>query len=460
MKKRSQWASNLGFVLAAAGSAVGLGNIWKFPGKVGLYGGGAFLLCYVLIVLLVGFPVMLAELAIGRKTQKNMVGAFRQLNKKWSFAGVVGLVTLFVIMSYYSVVGGWVMKYIGVYLTGADFGGGADQYQNFFVNFISQPGEPLIWAFFFIAMCILVVVAGVSQGIERMSKILMPALFVLLVGIVIRAVTLPGAMEGVKYMFDVRPETISGDTFVGALGQAFFSLSVGMGIIVTYGSYVPKGQNLAKSAIWICVLDTVVAVLSALAIIPVVYITLGAEGLGMGGGFAFMALPEVFASLPGGVVFGLIFFVLLFVAALTSAISILESLTAFLTEEFRLSRLKSCVLLGLPMMLLGAGYSLSQSDARGINLPWFDFAKGVQMLPMNAVMEKFTDNLMIPAGALLFCLFVGWVWGAEPAADEIEGGGRHLFRLRKLWSFIIKYPAPVVIAIILFFTLGKGQGLS
>lgn len=171
------------------------------------------------------------------------------------------------------------MKYIGVYLAGANFGGGADQYQNFFVSFISKPGEPLIWAFFFMAMCITVVVAGVSQGIERMSKILMPALFVLLVGIVIRAVTLPGAMEGVKYMFDVRPETISGDTFVGALGQAFFSLSVGMGIIVTYGSYVPKGQNLAKSAIWICVLDTVVAVLSALAIIPVVYITLGAEGL-------------------------------------------------------------------------------------------------------------------------------------------------------------------------------------
>lgn len=460
MGKRSQWASNLGFVLAAAGSAVGLGNIWKFPGKVGAYGGGAFLLCYVLIVALIGFPVMLAELSIGRKTQKNMVGAFRKLNKRWSFAGVIGLVTLFVIMSYYSVVGGWVIKYIVKYLTGANFGSGENPYQTYFVDFISKPVEPLIWGLLFMILCIVVVVIGVSKGIERVSKVLMPALFVLLIGIVIRAVTLPGAWEGVRYMFEVRPGTVDGNTFVGALGQAFFSLSVGMGIIVTYGSYVPKEENLAKSAVWICVLDTLVAILAALAIIPVVYITLGAEGLGMGGGFAFMALPEVFEHLPGGVIFGLIFFILLFVAALTSAISILESCVAFLTEEFHFTRLKSCIILGIPMLILGAGYSLSQSEARGINLPWFDFANGVQMLPMNAVMEKFTDNLMIPVGALVFCIFVGWIWGTKPAADEISSNGTCKFPIRKIWSFIVKYLAPVFIALILFFTIGRGQGLS
>lgn len=459
-EKRSQWASNLGFILAAAGSAVGLGNIWKFPGKIGEYGGGAFILCYILIVLLIGFPVMLAELSIGRKTQKNVLGAFRQLDRRWTFAGVIGVITLFVIMSYYSVVGGWVLKYIWVYLTGAHFGAGDAAFQNYFVSFISQPVEPLLWGAVFLIACIFVIVKGVSSGIERVSKILMPCLFLLLTGIVFRAVTLPGALEGVKYMLTIQPGSFNGNTLVGALGQAFFSLSVGMGIIVTYGSYVPKKENLVKSAAWICTLDTLVALLAAFAIIPVVFVTLGAEGLGMGGGFAFMALPSVFASLPGGVIFGLVFFILLFLAALTSAISILESCVAFLTEEFHFSRLKASLLLSIPMAVLSAGYSLSQSDARHINLPWFDFSKGLQMLPMNAVMEKFTDNLMIPLGALCFCLFVGWVWGTKGAGDEIESDGLHPFRLKKSWGFIVRFLAPAVILLILFFTLGKGQGLS
>lgn len=459
-EKRSQWASNVGFILAAAGSAVGLGNIWKFPGKVGAYGGGAFILCYILIVAFIGFPVMLAELSIGRKTQKNMVGAFHQLNRKWTFAGGIGVLTLFVIMSYYCIVGGWVIKYIWVYLTGGNFGAGENAYQSYFAGFIAQPVQPLVLGVVFMAICIFVIVKGVSAGIERVSKVLMPALFILLIAIVIRALTLPGAMDGVRFMLEIDPEKFTGNTLVGALGQAFFSLSVGMGIIVTYGSYVPKSENLVKSATWICVLDTLVAILAAFAIIPIVFVTLGADGLGMGGGFAFMALPEVFASLPGGTIVGLIFFILLFLAALTSAISILESCVAFLTEEFHLSRIKATLILAVPMFLLGAGYSLSQSDARGINLPWFDFSHGLQMLPMNAVMEKFTDNLMIPLGALLFCLFVGWVWGTKNASAEIEGDGRHRFLLKKPWSFIVRFLAPLVIVIILYFTLGRGEGLS
>lgn len=255
--KRSQWASNIGFILAAAGSAVGLGNIWKFPGKVAAAGGGAFLICYALIVLLVGFPVMLAELSIGRSTQKNVVGAFRRLNPGWSFAGGIGVLTLFVIMSYYSVVGGWVMKYIAVYLTGADFsafGNDSSRFSAYFADFISRPGEPLIWGAAFLFLCIYVVVRGVSEGIERVSKFLMPGLFILLTGIVIYAMTLDGAAEGLKYMLAVDPAKFNGGTVVAALGQAFFSLSVGMGIMVTYGSYVPRTENLAKapavSAFW------------------------------------------------------------------------------------------------------------------------------------------------------------------------------------------------------------------
>lgn len=459
-QKRGQWASSIGFILAAAGSAVGLGNIWKFPGKTGLYGGGAFLLSYILIVALIGFPVMLAELSIGRSTQKNVVGALRELNRKWAFVGVLGVITLFIIMSYYVVVGGWVMKYVAAYLLGPEFGPDGVPYQDYFVSFITEPVEPLLWALVFLVICIYVVVKGVSEGIERVSKVLMPVLFLLLIACVVRAVTLPGAGEGVTYMLTIKPGTFNTDTLVGALGQAFFSLSVGMGIMVTYGSYVPKDANLVKSAAWICTLDTLVAILAAFAIIPVVFVTLGEEGLGMGGGFAFMALPKVFDSFPGGRFFGLAFFVLLFLAALTSAISVLESCVAYVTEEWNISRLRASVLLSVPMSVFSVGYSLSQSDVRGINLPWFDLTNGIQMLPMNAVMEKFTDNLMIPFGALCYCLFVGWIWGRGKGAEEISSGGRYLFRMRPVWEFIIRYVAPVVIVVILYFTVGKGQGLS
>ena len=458
-QSRGQWASSLGFILAASGSAVGLGNIWKFPGKVAAHGGGAFILCYVLIVALVGFPVMLAEISIGRNTQKNVVGAFRRLNRRWTFLGGIGVITLFVILSYYCVVGGWVLKYIQVYLMGADFGTGATPYQDYFVNFISKPVEPLLWGAVFLALCVYVVVRGVSKGIEKVSKFLMPCLFLILLAIVVRSITLPGAGEGLRYLFTVRPGTVNGNTLVGALGQAFFSLSVGMGIMVTYGSYVSKTENLAKSAAFICGIDTMVAILAGIAIVPVVFVTLGADGLGQGGGFAFMALPEVFAQMPGGIVFGCLFFMLLFLAALTSAISVLESCVAFLTEEFHLGRLKAIVLLVIPMAFLSAGYSLSQSAERNLNLPWFDFASGVQMLPMNAVLEKFTDNLMIPLGALGFCLLVGWVWGTKNALNEIDADGSR-FRFKRSWSFLIRFLAPAVIVLILYFTLGKGQGLS
>lgn len=385
-EKRHQWASNLGFILAAAGSAVGLGNIWKFPGKVGAYGGGAFLLCYLLIVFLVGFPVMLAELSIGRATQKNVVGAFRTLNPRWRFAGYIGIV----ILSYYCVVGGWVLKYVQIYAAGAHFGAGPGTYADYFSTFSARPVEPLLWGLGFLVLCIVVVVRGVSQGIEKVSKVLMPLLFLLLAGLVVYSVTRPGAGEGLRFLFGIDPARLSGDTLVGALGQAFFSLSVGMGIMVTYGSYVPKSENLAKSAGWICALDTLVA---------------------------------------------------------------------FLTEEFHLSRARAAIGLSAPMALLSAGYSLSQSAGRGINLPWFDFKNGLQMLPMNAVMEKFTDNLMIPLGALCFCLFVGWVWGTKAAGQEIAGE-HGLRRMQKPWAFAVRFLAPLVIVVILYFTLGMGEGLS
>lgn len=458
MKEREQWVSKLGFILATAGSAIGLGNIWKFPGKVGAYGGGAFILCYVLIVVLIGFPVMLAELSIGRSTQKNAVGAFRALNRKWAFVGWIGQIALFVIMSYYCIVGGWVLKYIVAYGTDQSFG--TIPYQDYFVNFISQPVEPLIWGLVFLGICVFIIGKGVAKGIEQVSKFLMPVLFLLLIACVVRAVTLPGAGEGIAFMLRVDPSQITRDTLVGALGQAFFSLSVGMGIILTYGSYVPKKENLISSAAVICALDTLVAILAAFAIIPMVFVTLGAEGLGMGGGFAFMALPAVFEGIPGGRVLGAVFFLLLFLAALTSALSILETCVAFMTEEWHLTRGKAMALFAIPMSLFSAGYSLSQDGSRGINLPWFDLTNGVQMVPMNAVMERFTDNLMIPLGAFFLCVFTGWVLGTKRAEEEITSGGLYAFPMGRAWAGIIRFLAPAVILVILYFTFLQGQTLS
>ncbi len=458
MQEREQWVSKLGFILATAGSAVGLGNIWKFPGKVGAYGGGGFILCYILIVLLIGFPIMLAELSIGRATQKNSVGAFRSLNKRWAFVGWIGQIALFVIMSYYCVVGGWMMKYIVAYIADPVFKAGA--YQDYFVNFISEPVEPLLWAAAFFGICVFIIGRGVRKGIESVSKFLMPVLFLLLVACVVRAVTLPGAGEGIAFMLHVDLSQITADTLISALGQAFFSLSVGMGILLTYGSYLPKKENMITSAAVICGLDTLVAVLAAFAIIPMVFVTLGADGLGMGGGFAFMALPAVFDGIPGGQILGAVFFMLLFLAALTSAISILETCVAFMTEEWHLSRGKAMALFALPMAFFSAGYSLSQDGSRGINLPWFDFTNGVQMLPMNAVMERLTDNLLIPLGALCMCIFTGWVLGTKRAEDEITSGGHCVFPFRRTWSGMIRFLAPAVIILILYFTLWKGQTLS
>ncbi|KXU51845.1 MAG: sodium-dependent transporter [Longibaculum muris] len=460
-EKRGQWNSRLGFILAAAGSAVGLGNIWKFPGKVGANGGGAFLLTYMIVVAIIGFTVMMAEFAIGRKTHKNAVGAFAMLNKKWKFAGVIGIVALFIILSYYAVVGGWVTKYVITYLTGAQFGNGSNAYATYFTNFITSPVEPILWDLLFLGVCIFIISKGVSAGIEKVSKVLMPGLFVLLIGIAIRSVTFPGADEGLRFMFTFRLEDLTSDMIVAAVGQAFFSLSVGMGILITYGSYLDKETDMVNSAKWICILDTFVAILAALAIIPSVFVTVGPDGLGMGGGFAFVALPHVFETLPGGIghIFGLIFFVLLLLAALTSALSILESLVACVSEEFHISRKKSMAIMVIPLTLLSCGYSLSQLSTRGINLPWFDFSNGFQMLAMNAVMEKLTDNVLIPLGALAFCIFVGWVWKPQNAIAEIEQEGV-TFPLKKAWSFSIRYIAPIAIIVILYFTVVKGIVLS
>lgn len=452
MENRSQWGSNIGFILAAAGSAVGLGNIWKFPGKAYAGGGGSFLLVYILIVILIGATVMLTEFTVGRHTHKNCVGAFKQINKKWTFIGGMGILTGFIILCYYSHVGGWVVKYMWAYLTepSAVY---ADP-KGYFLNFLGASGFPvqaaIIFPIIFMALTAAIIVKGVEAGIEKVNKVLMPSLFVILIVITIRAVTLPGAQEGLQYMLHFDPSLINSKVIMSALGQAFFSLSLGMGVMCTYASYLGKGENLIKNTFTVCTLDTLVALLAGFAIIPAVFAA-GVEP-GMGGGFAFISLATVFQSMPAGSIFGFLFYTLLFFAALTSAISILEGTVAYVCEERKLDRKKVTIVLAIIMYVFGILYTVSQVAVplKGI---WFD-ANGIAFPGLGDWMEFMTDKLLMPLGSLLFCIFVGWIWGVDNAAAEVEQDGSHKFALKGVWSILVKYVAPLAIIAIMLGEFG------
>ena len=331
--QRVQFTSKLGFILSATGSAVGLGNIWKFPGKAYECGGGAFLLIYILMVALLGTTVMLAEFAIGRRTHKNAVGAIRQLGCRWTWLGWLGILTGCIILSYYCQVGGWTIKYIIAYIVDAKniF---ADP-SAYFLQTLGAEKFPLqgavIYPLIFLLSAAFIINRGVVDGIEKMSKILMPLFLVLLIVLMIRACTLPGAAAGLDYMLTIDFSDVNGSVVLTALGQAFFSLSLGMGIMLTYASYLDKDENLVANTGIVCVLDTLIALLAGFTIIPAVFATGIAPG--MGSAFSFTTLAGVFMSIPGGIAFGVLFYFLLFFAAITSAISILESTVAFLTEE-------------------------------------------------------------------------------------------------------------------------------
>ena len=456
---RAQWASSLGFILAAAGSAVGLGNIWKFPGKAYEGGGGVYILTYIAIVVLIGATAMMAELTVGRATQKNAVGAFRILAPRWKWVGGLGVFTGFVILSYYTQVGGWVLQYIFAYLTrpGQVYG----DPRGFFLNQVLGADRfPLLGAFLFpalfIACVVLVIVRGVEGGIERFNKLAMPALFLLLLVLLGRSLTLPGAEEGLRYLLTFDFSGMNGSVLLSALGQAFYSLSLGMGIMCTYGSYVKRTEDLGKNTLMICTLDTLVAVIAAFIVIPAVF----AAGIepGKGASFAFVSLAGVFEQMPLGAFFGVVFYTLLFFAALTSAISLLEGTVAYLTEEKGLPRARATVLTAVGMFLIGTLYTLSQAhfNIRGV---WLDGASGLTFPAFADCLEYLTDRLMTPVGALAYCVFVGWVWGPKNAVAEIEQEGVR-FPLAKPWAVLVKYVVPAAIIVILFAGMVMGLALS
>ena len=446
--QRSSFTGKLGFVLAAAGSAVGLGNIWRFPYLAAKYGGGIFLLVYILLSVTFGFSLMAAEIAIGRKTQLSAIGAFRALSRRFAFIGPLASVVPVLILPYYSVIGGWVMKYAVGFATGEAH---AMAQGSYFGNYISRTGEPVLWFFLFIILAALIVFFGVEKGIEKVSKFMMPLLVVLTVGIVIYTVaTLDGAMDGVVYYLKPDFSHFSIMTVVAAMGQLFYSMSLAMGIMITFGSYMKKEISIESSIHQIEIFDTGIAFLAGLMVIPAVFAFSGGDksALGQGPGLMFSTLPRIFDTMPGGAILGTAFFVMVFFAALTSAISLMETVVSIFMDKLKWDRRPCCLLtlaigllLGLPSTL---GYS-AWSEVRLLGMQLLDFFDFV------------SNSVLMPIVALCTCLFVGYFLGPRAIEEEIELSGR--FRGKRLFSVMIRYVAPLCILLILISSVLNALGI-
>lgn len=436
---RDGFGSKIGIIAAAAGSAVGLGNIYRFPCELGNNGGGAFLLVYLLIVLCLGVPVMLSEFVIGRKTQKNPIGAFKMLRPKsaWPLVGYMGVACALVIMAFYSTVAGWTLEYV-VKAVGNQFQGKElSVIEQEFADFHNLGWKNVLWQVVFIFMTGFVVFKGVANGIEKYSKILMPLLVLILIVLAIRSVTLPGAGEGLAFLFKPDFSKITGSVLISALGQAFFSLSMGMGVLITYGSYIKKTDNMTTTALSVTMSDTLVAVLAGIVIFPAAFSFGVRPEAGMG--LVFSTIPMIFNQMAGGYFFCIIFFVLLAVAALTSTISLLEVIVAYLVEEVHVTRRWATVIASVACILVGVFASLSLKDTSALRVggkSFFDF------------LDFLSANIFLPVGALLIVIFVGWIMGKSKFFDEITNEGQLKLSIKTLIYFIIKFVAPIAIAVI------------
>ncbi len=447
---RGQWSGRLGFILAAAGSAVGLGNIWRFPYMAGENGGGAFVLLYLACVLLIGLPVLFSELAMGRKTERNAVGAFRALvpNTWWPAVGYLGIAAGFGILAFYSVVAGWTLGYLGHAVLG-DFGAAmtAEQSNALFTSLIGSPTQAIAYTAGFLLLTILIVRGGVSSGIERAAKILMPALLAILIVLAVRSVTLPGGMEGLSYLLKPDFSKMTAGSVMAALGQALFSLSLGMGAMVTYGSYFPKRENMPFAGAMVAVADTSIAILAGLIMFPALF----SAGLdpAAGPGLVFVVLPTVFNSLPAGTLFAIAFYALLAIAALTSTISLLEVVVAYFVDERGWKREKAAWVLGSVCFLIAVPSALSQGGADVFTSFLFD----TSFLDIQNIIW---GNYALSIGALATCLFVGWKWTVGKGLESLEASG-HVMPLRSAWAFVVRFLSPIAIAIVLGYIVLTGQ---
>ena len=447
-EKRSSFTGKIGFVLAAAGSAVGLGNIWRFPYLAAKYGGGIFLLVYLVLAVTFGFSLMAAETALGRKTGKSAIGAFRQLDKRFSFLGILASVIPAIILPYYSVIGGWVTKYLFAFATGEASAAAQDGY---FEGFISKTGEPIVWFAVFIGLTALVVLLGVEKGVEKVSKVMMPVLVVLTLFIAGYSMFIDGAWEGVKYYLKPDFSKFSVTTVLAAMGQLFYSMSLAMGIMITYGSYMKKDVNLEKSVRQIEIFDTGIAFLAGLMIIPAVFAFSGGDesALGKGPGLMFITLPKVFDSMPGGTVIGATFFLLVLFAAITSSISLMETVVSIIVDKTGWNRKATC------FVVLGGSVALGLPSSLGFGLLSDINVKGLSILDM---FDFVSNSVLMPVVAFFTCIFIGYVIKPKALIEEIELGGK--FKSKTLFTVVIKYVAPVCILLILVSSVLDGLGIA
>ena len=448
--KRSSFTGKIGFVLAAAGSAVGLGNLWRFPYLAAQYGGGIFLLVYILLAVSFGFVLMMAEIAIGRKTGKSAIDAYASLDKRFSFVGWLTAIVPMIVLPYYSVIGGWVMKYIFGTATGDAFATQANG-QSYFSNFIGNTWEPLIWFGIFALITAVVVFFGVEKGIEKFSKFMMPVLIVFIVGIVVYILcTTDNIWAGVKYYLMPDLSKFSAMTVVAALGQLFYSMSLAMGIMITFGSYMKKDISIEKSIHQVEIFDTGVALLSGLMIVPVVF-AVSPEDIGKSGpGLMFEVLPEIFGKMGiGGRVIGAMFFIMVLLAALTSSISLMETVVSIIMDKAKLSRRVSCLIVFGGMLLLGVPSSL------GFNvLSWLQIIKGMDILTF---FDFISNSIIMPVIAIITCIFIGYF--IKPKVIIEEAGIENKPFTSKMFTVVIKYIAPVCLAVILFSSVVQTFGI-
>ena len=460
-QKRSNFSGSLGFVLAAAGSAVGLGNIWRFPYLAAKDGGGIFLLTYIILALTFGFALLTTEIAIGRKTAQSPITAYKIIHPKWGWIGLLACIVPMMILPYYSAIGGWILKYLAAYLTGG--APTAAEADGFFGGFITSPVEPIIWFVIFLAATTFVVYKGVNTGIERMSKVMMPILLVLIICIAVFSLTLSHTdaegvtrtgLQGLKVYLVPNFEGMTASKLLtvvtDAMGQLFYSISVAMGIMITYGSYVKKETNLTKSVNQIEIFDTAVAFLAGMMIIPAVYAFMGPEGLNNSGpGLMFKALPKVFDAMGGiGTIVGIAFFVMVFFAALTSSISIMEALVASFMDKFHMDRKKATLANALIALVVGIivcmGYTAFYFEAS------FGTVVAGQILD---VLDYISNSVLMPVVAIATCILVGWVVKPKTIIDEVTRNGE-AFGRKGLYVVMVKYITPVMLAVLLAKSLG------
>ena len=452
VEKRGGFSGRLGFLLATAGAAVGLGNLWRFPYLAEQYGGGIFLLVYLILVVTFGVVMLITELAIGRRTGKSCFDALMDLCDKYPIIGWIAMLVPAIIVPYYCVIGGWVTKYFADYVTG----NGSDLAANSFFGSFTQMDlgglfdSPVPWFLIYALLTIVVVVFGVEKGIERLSKVLMPALFVLLIAICVYMLTIPGISDGLAYYLVPDFDKLSFSTLAGAVSQLFYSLSIAMGISIAYGSYMRKQDNIEKSAYTVALTDTSVAFLSGLMIVPAFVLFSGSsEGMTSGFGLLFTTMPQVFDVMPGGEFVGIAFFLLAMFAALTSSIALMEAVVAVLKDHWHMTRVRACVIVSAVILVLGMLACLGEGPLSFIEplgmtfLAFFDFI---------------TNSVMMPIVALITCILIGYVVKTRYVVEEVESSGCE-FRIKTVYGFMIKYVCPVILVIILVVGILGGLGI-